>query len=227
MKTWSTERISSLYKIPFPSDAPKGLVVGPETIRILLLGNGLAHGWGVLSHNLAFPGQIARGIAFRTGQGAEVDLLTATRLKDLIPIVRSHQTDGYDAIVIQCSAEEALALKPPDQWRFYLAELLETLTRQSKRSIPIVIASVQPIHTIPIFRGPLGRIAERHVTFLNRVTGELSESYPNVRFVKTEAPSSTECVGRYRSADQYRIWAQPLALSIIEVRDLLLERSSR
>ncbi|MEO5921077.1 MAG: hypothetical protein ABIQ01_08035, partial [Pseudolysinimonas sp.] len=60
-----------------PQDVPAVRSGSPLADRILLVGNGPSHGWGVVTHQLALTGQLAHAIAARTGRACDADLIGA------------------------------------------------------------------------------------------------------------------------------------------------------
>ncbi len=62
---------------PQPTDVPAVRTGDPAADRILLVGNGPSHGWGVLTHQLALTGQLADAVASRTGRACDADLIGA------------------------------------------------------------------------------------------------------------------------------------------------------
>lgn len=55
------------------SGVPEAKVVGPQPLRALIIGSGLALGGGSTTHNEALTGHLARALAVRTGRGAVVE----------------------------------------------------------------------------------------------------------------------------------------------------------
>ena len=65
----------SVEPLPRPTDATIAHASGNNPDRMLLLGSGPAMGYGVLSHDLALPGQLARQISAASGRGVTVDVV--------------------------------------------------------------------------------------------------------------------------------------------------------
>ena len=55
------------------SGVPEAKVVGPQPLRALIIGSGLALGGGSTTHNETLTGHLARALAVRTGRGAVVE----------------------------------------------------------------------------------------------------------------------------------------------------------
>ena len=71
MRSWVRQVFRNLADVPRPLDDPRAHASGVDSDRILLFGGGAAVGWGVLSHNLALPGSLARALSDLTGRGAD------------------------------------------------------------------------------------------------------------------------------------------------------------
>ena len=56
--------------LPKPTDAPVVNVPGPDPDRLLVVGGGIAVGFGVLSHELGIAGHVARQVSVRPGAGS-------------------------------------------------------------------------------------------------------------------------------------------------------------
>jgi hypothetical protein len=75
MRAWSAATNRDYDGIPRPTDATQTHSFGTDSDRILVFGSGPAVGWGVLSHDVALPGSLARALSARTGRGADVDVV--------------------------------------------------------------------------------------------------------------------------------------------------------
>ena len=57
---WLATSSQSWRTLPVPSGPPVAHTDGPDPDRVLLLGAGISMGYGMKSHDLALPGQLAR-----------------------------------------------------------------------------------------------------------------------------------------------------------------------
>lgn len=210
MRCWAAIAESNLDSIPRPLDAPLAHAAGVDSDRILILGAGPAVGWGVLSHNLALPGSLARALSARTGRGANVSVVASP----VITVRSAHDFDAlklwrYDAIVLSVGANDALALTSLRVWNTGLAALLRRL-REASPATHVFVLGIQPIRSIPAFDCALGAVAQDHARALNRATARLCSVARRTTFIPlTAAPNPTS--GRHRSAADYGHWAQLLA----------------
>ncbi len=72
---WLAISAQSWRNLPTPSDPPLVHAPGSDSDRVLLLGSGVAVGYGVVSHDLALGGHLARELSALTGRGASVDIV--------------------------------------------------------------------------------------------------------------------------------------------------------
>ena len=71
-RVWSMRARAVIMAAETPRDAPRVAASGPDPDRILLFGSDIFVGRGVLSHDIAFPGYLARTVAKVTGRGVDV-----------------------------------------------------------------------------------------------------------------------------------------------------------
>lgn len=210
MRVWAATAGAGLGNVPRPTDAPHAHSPGADSDRILIFGSGPAVGWGVLSHDLALPGSLARALSARSRRGADIDVVFSPQTT-----ARSaaHEIDGlrlrrYDAIVVTLGGNDALTLTSLRAWRRDLADLLRLLEETSARSTRIFMLGIQPVRSVPAFDSPLGSVAERHATMLNRATFEICETLPRTTFVPLTVPERvSRDRDRFRTAADYRHWA--------------------
>lgn len=216
MRTWAASAGAGLGHVPRPTDDPHAHSPGTDSDRILVFGSGPAVGWGVLSHDLALPGSIARALSTRSRRGADVDVVfnPLTTANSAAAEVTGLRLWRYDAIVVTLGGNDALTLTSLGAWRRELGEFLRLLEGTSSRSTRIFMLGIQSIRSVPSFDSPLGSIADRHAAVLNRATAELCESVPRTTFVPLtdRANSSRE---RFRTAADYRHWAGLIADAMV------------
>lgn len=222
MRLWAAQRLATLNTVPRPLDEPNAVAAGESPARILLLGGGLALGLGVLSNDLALPGQMARMIALQTGRGAEVDLRVAFHVSELVGIARSVDLGSYDGVVVTADVGDLVALTPPPKWEAAMAALINEVMARARPDVRIVLANVQPIRSMETYDSMLGTLMFRHSRITDSLTRELAATNPRVAFIPTCAPTIV-VEGRYRTADQYRLWAEPI-VAALEITALGVQR---
>ena len=215
MRGWVVAGAQGLGSIPRPSDAPQAHSAGPDPERVLVFGGGPAVGWGVLSHDLALPGSLARALSARTGRGVDVDVISGPGItvSSALRAVDGLKLSRYNAIVVTLGVEDAVRLTSVRSWQRKLSKVLRHLEQDSSRSTQIFVAGVQPIRSIPVFDSRLGAMADPHARLLNRVTATVCEALPCTTFVPfTPAPNLSP--GRRRTPKNYGHWAGLLADSM-------------
>ena len=146
---WGRRVREELDVVPHPFDSPRRFIAGPDPDRVLVLGNGPAIGFGVLTQELALPGRLARRLADATGRGAVVDVVsrrgttagTAPRLLD------EARMGLYDAILVCIGSSDAYNLEPEQRWRADLGQLLDALRAAAT---PSTVLAVLPIRAQPV-----------------------------------------------------------------------------
>ena len=212
MRVWTASAERQDRHLPRPSDAPQAHAAGIDSDRVLILGGGPAVGWGVLSHQLALPGWLARELSTRTGRGVDIDLLSSRTMTavNALTTLADTRLGRFDAVVVTLGVNEALDLTSVTEWRDRLAALLAMLERETSRSTTICVLGIPPIRSIEIFKGPLALIADWSATDLNAVSERLAADAPRTTFVPF-SPTATLSPDRHRTPDDYRRWAVLLA----------------
>lgn len=202
--------------VPRPFDDPHGFAPGQDTDRILLVGSGLAVGWGVASHAVALPGALARSVSAGTGRGCIVDLVAAPDLDssnasdalDLAALSR------YDGVVIALGVNDALQVTPSSEWRENVRSLLDVLVRHTATDTPLIMAGIQPIRSIPLFDSVTGFFANLSARRLNAITAVLCDARPETTFSPLPAPSPP-VASRHRTISHYRELSDTIAQALL------------
>jgi len=212
MRAWSVSQGERLSPVPLPIDTPQATVSGPNKANVLLFGAGPAVGWGVLSHDLALPGSLARALSARTGRGVQVDLVADsafTAVTALEPLA-ALDLDRYEYIVVVLGVNDAIRLTPLRRWESELATLLDWLEGATSDSTNILVTGIQPIRSIHTFDTPLGDVADRHARSMNCVTTALVEPRTRTGYVALPSPPDGRR-DRHRESGAYVYWARSLA----------------
>lgn len=75
MRLWRSIGRSAHTFGPMPREILSVHTRGADSDRVLLVGSGVAAGWGVLGHDIALAGNLARSLSARTGRGTDVDIV--------------------------------------------------------------------------------------------------------------------------------------------------------
>jgi len=195
-------------KIPRPSDSPVVTIPGPDAARILLVGNGPAMGYGVTSHTLALPGQLARLVSEATGRGVRArviadETLTVHNVEERF----AANAEPCDLVVVMLGGPDTARLTSARAWRRGLNGLVHGIELTAPDDVRVLLVAIPPISSMPLIRGLAGLAAIRHAELLNRVAESVASRHRDVDFVPFVPPLERD-PDRYRSARTYREWAQ-------------------
>ncbi|MGY4857474.1 GAF domain-containing protein [Cryobacterium sp. AP23] len=216
MRGWAANLERKFAGVPQPLDAPQVHSPGRDSHRILIVGGGMAVGWGVLSHTLGLPGSLARALTARTGRGAGVDVTarssmtvrTAHRHIDFDTLRR------YDAVVLTLGIGDAGQLTSPRAWLHDLARLVERIQLSTAGGTEIYLAGIVALSSLPIFKTPLGALAGAQAQALNRASIAYCAQQNGISYVRLPATVASTS-GRFRSATDYEVWADSLAAQMV------------
>lgn len=199
-----------------PTDSPAVRAeAGDDVLRVLLIGNGLVHGWGVASHHLAPTGELARGVRTLTGRACEVVYVgdAAMNAASAVDWVADRAEQGWDCAVVAIGSNDAFALTPVAEWGARLAELLDVVQAGLGAGAPVVLVGVPEVYVRNRIR-PLGPLAAHHARRLDRATERLAA----VRSGITWVPSARlgDLAGGDDVQDLYARFATPVAVAVAE-----------
>ncbi|TFD72056.1 GAF domain-containing protein [Cryobacterium fucosi] len=215
VRSWLAAQARDYDTVPRPRDAPQAHAAGINSDRILVFGSGPAVGWGVLSHDLALPGSLARALSARTGRGTDVDVVPvpSATIRSARAELAGLKLWRYDAIVLSVGTSDAMGLLAPRVWRRELQAILDQLSRSTSRTTRIFVLGVQPIRSIAAYDGALGSLGATHARALNDLTGAVCAARPDAYFVAMPA-GLARTPGRIRTAADYIAWGENLAESM-------------
>ena len=198
-----------LDELPKPIDAPHVHAAGIDPDRVLIFGSGPAVGYGVLSNDLALPGQLARQLSAITGRGADVDVVAdpEVTIQGSLALLQQLNLWRYDAILLTIGVNNALLLTSVKVWRRAIGELLRYVTEHVPSSTRILVVAVPPLKSLnALLTTVSGWLADHHSVVLNRETRRIVANYPNITFVPFSPLAGTDDI-RFRSAETYQQWA--------------------
>lgn len=203
--------------LPKPTDDPTVVIPGPDPDRVLMVGGGIAVGFGVLSHDLGLAGHLARQISAATGRGAEVDILAAPDLTiTAVPSMLSEtRLSNYDAIVLVLGVTDAMKRTPTRVWRSGVESVIDTIRTRTAAGTHLFVVGVQPVRLVTTLDNRIGLFAEFHARLLNRESGRACAETPHATFVPFSP--AAEPSERYRSSTTYGKWAALLSPAVIDL----------
>ncbi|MBW4040925.1 MAG: hypothetical protein HIU86_02190 [Acidobacteria bacterium] len=221
---WGRRVREELDVVPHPFDSSRQSVAGPDPDRLLVLGNGPAIGFGVLTQDLALPGHLARRLAAATGRGATVDVLarrgtTASLARRLIDEARMCH---YDAVVVCVGSTDAYNLLPEERWRSDLEQLTDALRAATTPTTVIAVLGIRPVQRPNASSGSVGRLVESHAARLDRIAEEVCAHRAGVVHIGT----STELPVAPRTAEAYDELAATIAPPLVQRLDALAAKPS-
>jgi hypothetical protein len=203
MHSWSLGVLRNLSFVPRPSDDPRTHASGVDTDRVLLFGGGVAVGWGVSSHDLALPGNLARALSALTSRGTDVDVLAEPGYlaSNAVRNLRNVDLSRYDAVVVTLGLLEAVQIVPVRIWRRDFDRVLDYLAAST--SAQVFVLGVHSLTRITAYDALVAPFASQHRSELNRASAELSARDHRATFIDFDPPRKKPHT-RDRSTDDYR-----------------------
>lgn len=126
---WMKHSGNGWRQLPTPLDTPSVHSDGPNSDRILLMGSGIANGYGVLTHDLALGGNLARRLTESTVRGVDVDITAKPEMLivEAIETYSCADLSRYDASLLILGDIEALQLLPVKSFRSQVRKLVRLL----------------------------------------------------------------------------------------------------
>jgi hypothetical protein len=166
------------------------------------------------------PGALARALTARTGRGTDVDVISDPGLdvRNAGGALEDALLWRYDAIVLTLGIRDALSYTSIEVWETGLAGLLAEIKELGSPRLEVFVAGIHPIRSIPGYDSPLGGLADRHATVLNRATSTLCSRLSQVTFAPLAAIRAQDGE-RYRSPADYTMWGKQLAETMAPAMD--------
>lgn len=171
--------------LPRPPDG-RAVARGPghDPDRVLLIGGSSAVGWGVVSHDLALAGYLARGTAAVTERGVDIDVLgdTLISVDDVTATLTQEVVARYDAIVLTLGSREGLQMMPADLWARRLGALLDHIATCRDTAPSVIIVGAEKVEPVPLPR-LITKIVRRKASEINAASRAIIADRPRVRYV--------------------------------------------
>lgn len=112
MEAWYAREVAAGRSYPKPLDSPTVVAKQPDADKVLLIGNGPLHGWGVLTHQLSITGHLAYETQAKTGRPCTVHYIgdEAMTIASTRAWIGDHDLTQYDAVVIVVGMNDAVRL---------------------------------------------------------------------------------------------------------------------
>lgn len=206
--------------MPRPTGAPEAHAPGEDPDRLLLIGGGIAVGFGVLSHDLSLAGHIARQISAETGRGVTLDIIADPILVlHSVPATLAQTTlERYDAVILTFGVTDALRRTPGRQWREQLLALIDTIRDRTAAHVHIFVVGVQPVRNVATLHNLAGRLAELHGRALDRESMRVCATRDCATFVPFDPVDFLSDEGTlHRSSRVYKRWAAQISPAVSAV----------
>lgn len=198
---------------PQPHDLPAVRSGDPLADRVLVIGNGPSHGWGVTTHQLALTGQLAASISSRTDRGCDIDLIGAEAMsvRAAMAWIGSRDLAPTDGIVLVLGTNDSLRLTPLAVWERELTALLDGLALRLRSDAQITLVGIPPMSSVGAFTGPVARLTARHRERLNDVTHHIAAAR-GISYLDLPMPEHGD--GPDAAAARYHEFAEAIAVDL-------------
>ncbi|WP_317230824.1 hypothetical protein [Clavibacter sp. MX14-G9D] len=210
-----------------PTDAPVGVVPGPDPDRILALGGIGGSGVGLRTHADGVAARTATSLAELTGRGVEwrtvplADQHMAATQDAVRQVTELHR---YDVVVVMPGVADALELARTTPWVHRLEDLLDHLVEQTADNSLVLVSDVPQVSQYVeagafvrgLFRDHAMHLSERKAEVCGRFPQAVSVKLPDAGPVDFEG-------GEFRYSSMYRRWGAYVARV---VADLQAERGT-
>lgn len=214
-RLWATQWLSSRGYIPRPRDTQHVHAVGPNALRILLIGNSFAVGYGVHTQAIALPGPLAAGLAIGTARGVDIDVIGDPNMTASNCVGRLAQIDltRYDSVLLTLGVSEALSLRAREGWRDDVRAVIRHLDERNATAFVIGIPTSESSrkHT-----NAMQRYVQQEVAFLNEIFAEECAGSPGLVFVPLE-PIAGRRFAQLPTRKTYEAWAAQMLPSMIPI----------
>jgi hypothetical protein len=172
-------------------------------------------GLGILSHDLALGGHLARRLADLTGSGIDMDVVTEIGLhsRDTPALLAEVVLGRYDLVIVAIGTQDVIDRTPVDDWSADLGLVLDLLRGRLERAVPVLVIAVPQISKLIQLAPHLSHATDNRVAQLNRRLEELCAARSGATFVPFPIDPETES-HRERTSASYGRWADLLMRAI-------------
>lgn len=203
----------------FPTDAGHGVIDGDNPLRLIVIGEATAVGYGTVSHELGIAGQLARQLAQRSSRGVEWS--TAAFPDFTVHTARAVVTDDdllarADLVVVMLGIGDSIRVTPVRSWQRLLGFALDEVRLRLPAHATIVVAETPPIGVYPQLPRVVRALAGRQARLLDEATrllvdtrtGCMSVEFPPDQVADLRRPDTAH------ASLVYRAWAQAMLAAV-------------
>jgi hypothetical protein len=201
-----------------PERGDRFLAYGPDPVRILLIGSGLAVGHGVTTRAKALDGQIGERIAAATGRGVIVNNFADERLRLEDQVLNASIGGGFDLedVVVWCPSYGEMSERP---WSRPWASQM----RRFLASVPVDRLLIITELPVPVGDEPVVAVAAGISSGINAALRRAAAGRPNTVLV-SPPPIPVKPIGLQLFDAEYHERAAervaPVALRFLEQESL-------
>lgn len=190
LRAWYAFKQLRLRTQPHPTDVPAIRSGDLSADRVLVVGNGPTHGWGVLTQQLALTGQLAGATAGLTGRACDADLIgaEAMNVRSALAWIGDRDLRDIDAVVLVIGTNDALRLTDVHTWEQELFDLLAGIESRTRPETVVTLVGIPPMTSFPAYSGAIARITEKHRERLNTATRRIAKAR-RVGYLDLAAPA--------------------------------------
>jgi hypothetical protein len=214
-RLWLRSAELAQSQLPQPLDMPHVHTAGTNPDRLLIVGTGAVAGVGVLTHELALAGHLARNLSALTGRAMDMDIIgdNLQTVRTAVHTLAAVSLARYDAVILYIGTNEAMALSSAPQWRRDLDELTTRIEKNSPASVRVFLVGIPQLELMGLIPHPIVTLANRNARMLNTVSREFAATHSRIRFIEFD-PERLSAPEKYRSSETYEYWARILATPI-------------
>ncbi|MHC5795477.1 GAF domain-containing protein [Lacisediminihabitans sp. FW035] len=214
IQLWLEMSTNSWLRFPNPVGAPTVHGPGNSPARILLSGSGIAAGHGVLTHDLALAGQLARRLAALTNRGVDIDIVARAGMtaKECTTSLASLELSRFDAIVLAVGVIEALGLRPSRSWREDMSDLIGSVRRDSPAETQIFVVALPMFSPLSKFPRVFEHLVTHKARAFNAITVQICADLPHTTVVEVDHADAH----RAMDGTTHERWASQIAPPISE-----------
>lgn len=189
---------------------------GTDPDRVFMVGDGVASGRGVITHELGLSGYLARSLTAITGNATDVELsvhpdMTVHSSVDEIAAVDLRR---FDAVILSVGHNEVLDLMSVGRWTSGLETLLHEVQRRTPVQTQIFVLCIPTFESKTRLPRTLARMVDVQSARLNEATSALTLA-PNV----TVLPLADDNAFEPETRHLYQRWADDMAFQIAKRLD--------
>ncbi|MBG0562135.1 SGNH/GDSL hydrolase family protein [Actinoplanes aureus] len=215
---------------PHPEhDARPGHAAPSPALRLAILGDSSAAGFGAPDHATALAGQMAEALAALSGRAvswrvtARGGATARTAPLTLLPGLTDPATGWRpELVLVVVGVNDTTRLRRPALFHRDVSRLISAIRDHLGEPIPVLLAGLPPVHRFPALPAPVRFLLGRHARRLDRRLGALARQLPDtyhlpVGQLPMDRPGLFAPDGFHPAPAAYRVWGRLLAAQAADV----------